>query len=81
MNGAAATTVDRHVVIVTAAGSFTAAGERLTGPVDWRGQAGEADRVGAQPRLLQPQPIGGAAEVAEARTGAGMGGRRRRAGS
>ena len=32
--------VDRHVVIVTAAGSFTAAGERLTGPVDavdsWR---------------------------------------------
>ena len=26
--------VDRHVVIVTAAGSFTAAGERLTGPVD-----------------------------------------------
>ena len=28
------TPVDRHVVIVTAAGSFTAAGERLTGPVD-----------------------------------------------
>jgi hypothetical protein len=26
--------VDRHVVIVTAAGSFTVAGERLTGPVD-----------------------------------------------
>ena len=26
--------VDLHVVIVTAAGSFTAAGERLTGPVD-----------------------------------------------
>ena len=30
----AAASVDRHVVIVTAAGSFTAAGERLTGPVD-----------------------------------------------
>ena len=29
-----AASVDRHVVIVTAAGSFTAAGERLTGPVD-----------------------------------------------
>ena len=35
MTGAAAATpaVDRHVVIVTAAGSFTPAGERLTGPV------------------------------------------------
>jgi hypothetical protein len=33
MNPGAAS-VDRHVVIVTAAGSFTAAGERLTGPVD-----------------------------------------------
>ena len=33
MSGAAAS-VDGHVVIVTAAGSFTAAGERLTGPVD-----------------------------------------------
>ncbi|AGB27337.1 hypothetical protein Mycsm_07243 (plasmid) [Mycobacterium sp. JS623] len=30
----ASTDVDRHVVIVTAAGSFTTAGERLTGPVD-----------------------------------------------
>ena len=29
-----ATSIDRHVVIVTAAGSFTAAGEGLTGPVD-----------------------------------------------
>ena len=33
MNPGAAS-VDLHVVIVTAAGSFTAAGERLTGPVD-----------------------------------------------
>jgi len=28
-----ATTVDRHVVIISVDGSFTAAGERLTGPV------------------------------------------------
>jgi hypothetical protein len=60
MTGAAATpAVDRHVVIVTAAGSFTPAGERLTGPVtgvdkletliDWTHGRG----------LLQPSPSAG----------------------
>ncbi|WP_241474167.1 hypothetical protein [Mycolicibacterium neoaurum] len=63
----AATTVDRHVVIVTSAGSFTAAGERLTGPVDdvdkletlisWAYGRGD----------LQPLPVAGDSEAEPAR--------------
>ena len=63
MSGAAAS-VDGHVVIVTAAGAFTAAGERLTGPVDG------VDKLG---KLMQwahhrggLQPIRGAGEAPDA---------------
>ena len=51
MTGAAAATpaVDRHVVIVTVAGSFTPAGERLTGPVTGVDKLETLDRVGARP--------------------------------
>ena len=42
--------VDRHVVIVTAAGSFTVAGERLTGPVDAVDKLERLDRLGAPTR-------------------------------
>ena len=67
MNSAVATTVERCVVIVTAAGSFTAAGERLTGPVDGVDKLEKLIEWAHNRGLLQPQPIGGAAEVAEAR--------------
>src|SRR4051794_1923182 len=61
-----AASVDRHVVIVTAAGSFTAAGERLTGPVDavdkleklidWAHQRGGLQPVRDAAEDVDPEP-------------------------
>ena len=68
MTGASPSTsdVDRLVVIVTAAGSFTAAGERLTGPVDSVDKLEKLIEWAHNRGLLQPQPIIGAGESAEA---------------
>ena len=67
--------VDRHVVIVTAAGSFTVAGERLTGPVDavdkfeklidWAHQRGGLQALREAAEDVEPEParvwlVGGA---------------------
>ena len=50
--------VDRHVVIVTAAGSFTAAGERLTGRVDAIDKLEQLIDWAHQRGGLQPLPAG-----------------------
>jgi hypothetical protein len=50
--------VDRHVVIVTAAGSFTVAGERLTGPVDAVDKLERLVDWAHQRAGLQPLPTG-----------------------
>ena len=50
--------VDRHVVIVTAAGSFNAAGERLTGPVDAVDKLEKLIDWAHQRGGLQPLPVG-----------------------
>ena len=74
MNPGAAS-VDLHVVSVTAAGSFTAAGERLTGPVDtvdkleklidWAHQRGGLQALREAAEDVEPEParvwlVGGA---------------------
>jgi hypothetical protein len=67
MTGATASTsaVDRHVVIVTAAGSFTVAGQRLTGPVDSADKLEKLIEWAHNRDLLQPQPVIGPGESAE----------------
>jgi hypothetical protein len=54
--------VDRGVVIVTAAGSFTPAGERLTGLVDSVGKLEKLIEWAHNRGLLRPQPVVGAGE-------------------
>ena len=68
MTGAVAATpaVDRHVVIVTAAGSFTPAGERLTGPVTSVDKLETLIEWAHGRGLLQPFPVVGAAGPAGA---------------
>ncbi|ORX21143.1 hypothetical protein [Mycobacterium xenopi] len=51
--------VDRHVVMVTATGSFTAAGERLTGPVDCVDKLEKLIKWSYGRGLLQPIPAVG----------------------
>ena len=50
--------VDRHVVIVSAAGSFTAAGDRLTGPVNCVDRLEKLIEWAHTRGLLAPIPAG-----------------------